>query len=65
MADLLELVQQVQIAAEAVTAGHGGGDNLELMRAIRKLNRVAEPPAERLRRIAYQVSLVSQSELGT
>ncbi|KAG4437775.1 hypothetical protein IFR05_006760 [Cadophora sp. M221] len=54
MATLLELVQQVQVAAEAVAFGNGGGDNLELMRAIRKLNRVAEPPAERLRRVLYQ-----------
>lgn len=57
MTDLLDLVKQVQIAAEAVAAGYGGGDNLELRRAIRNLNRVAEPPAERMRRVIYQVSL--------
>ncbi|KAH7412917.1 S-adenosyl-L-methionine-dependent methyltransferase [Cadophora sp. MPI-SDFR-AT-0126] len=54
MATLLELVQQVQVAAEAVAAGIGGGDNLELRRAIRNLNRIAEPPAERMRRVIYQ-----------
>ena len=57
MTDLLELVKQVQVAAEAVVAGHRGGDNLELRRAMRNLNRVAEPPAERMRRVIYQVNL--------
>ncbi|KAH7348574.1 S-adenosyl-L-methionine-dependent methyltransferase [Rhexocercosporidium sp. MPI-PUGE-AT-0058] len=54
MPSLLGLVQQVQVAAKAVASGKGGGDNLQLIRAIRKLNRVAEPPAERLRRVLYQ-----------
>ncbi|KAH7303153.1 S-adenosyl-L-methionine-dependent methyltransferase [Rhexocercosporidium sp. MPI-PUGE-AT-0058] len=55
MASLLELVQQVQVAAEAVASGTGGGDNLQLMQAIQKLSRVAESPAERLKRILYQL----------
>ncbi|KAH7370259.1 S-adenosyl-L-methionine-dependent methyltransferase [Rhexocercosporidium sp. MPI-PUGE-AT-0058] len=54
MASLLELVRQVQIAAEAVASGNGGGDDLQLMRAIQKLNRVAESPAEQLKRIHFQ-----------
>ncbi|CZS93310.1 related to O-methyltransferase [Rhynchosporium agropyri] len=54
MASLLELVQDVQVAAEAVASGDGGSDNLLLLRALRRLNRVAEPPAERMRRVVYQ-----------
>ncbi|CZT10293.1 related to O-methyltransferase [Rhynchosporium agropyri] len=54
MRSLLELVQQVQVAAENVAAGKGGPENMELMRTIRNLTRVAEPPAEKLLRLYYQ-----------
>ncbi len=54
MATLTELAYQVQIAAEAVSSGKAV-DNLELLRAIRNLNRVAETPTDRLRRVSYQV----------
>lgn len=54
MASLVQLAQQVQIAAEAVESGKVG-DNLALLKAIRNLNRVAESPTDRLRRVTYQV----------
>lgn len=53
MASLVELTQKVQIAAEAVESGKVV-DNLELLRAIRNLNRVAESPTDRMRRVTYQ-----------
>lgn len=57
MNDLPELARKVQIAAEAISSGQVS-DNLELLRAIRNLNRVVESPVERVRRIVYQVSLI-------
>ncbi|CZT52833.1 uncharacterized protein RSE6_14214 [Rhynchosporium secalis] len=56
MTSLLELVQQVQVATEIVAAGNGGPENMELMRTIRNLTRVAETPTVKLRRLFYQPS---------
>lgn len=54
MTDLVELANQVQLAAEAVASGTVTG-NLELLKAIRNLHRVAEPPSDRLIRLARLV----------
>lgn len=54
MSDLLDLARQVQVAAEAFSSGKVS-DNLQLLRAIRNLNRIAESPTDRLRKILYQV----------
>ncbi|KAI6716085.1 O-methyltransferase [Diplocarpon mali] len=53
MASLVELASQVQSAAEAVSSGQAN-DNMALLAAIRNLNRVAESPSDRLRRVVYQ-----------
>ncbi|PBP26646.1 hypothetical protein BUE80_DR002368 [Diplocarpon rosae] len=53
MASLVELALQVQNAAEAVSSGKAK-DNLALLKAMRNLNRVAESPSDRLRRVVYQ-----------
>ncbi|EKD12991.1 uncharacterized protein L3040_007074 [Drepanopeziza brunnea f. sp. 'multigermtubi'] len=53
MASLVELANRVQIAAEDVSSGKTR-DNLALLRGIRNLNRVAESPTDRLRRVLYQ-----------
>jgi hypothetical protein len=50
-----ELARKVQEAAEAFSSDEVS-DNPELLRAIRNLNRVAESPVDRVRRIVYQVS---------
>ncbi len=62
MTNLVELAQQAQIAAEAVSSGKVG-NNLALLKAIRNLNRVAESPTDRMRRVVYQVCCYSELPL--
>ncbi|KUJ10333.1 S-adenosyl-L-methionine-dependent methyltransferase [Mollisia scopiformis] len=53
MANILDLAREVQAAAEDFSSGKTR-DNLKLLRAIRNLNRIAESPVDRLRRVSYQ-----------